>query len=310
MEAKQLEALAHELQTQDNEFTAYPIFVVKQTRRITGLDPDYVEDYCFMDEEGKEIDIADEGLTEEQAEETDWLTKVYYSDELEVVNFHFTRKSADKFIAKYGYNYNKPCVIVESLHRCFEMIDIRNWLLSGEPAQLKENAEAPEVKKLYITDAERLDPITVYLEDYELGKGQITIVCWGKSWTAFWCGMGSRTIAQFFCACDKHYLLKNLDSELSYSLGPIDQSKVMSATRKIIAKRFREGSLDKKEFLGLIEDLSFLDPQEVPHSVNLRNGLDYDWTSELPRLENKKVAYLLRIIEAVKAGLQKELEAA
>jgi hypothetical protein len=141
MNTSQLKAIAEELQTQDNDCTGDPIFVVNQIRRITGLDPQYIENYCFMDEEGDEVDLEEEGLTEEQAEEEDWLTKVYYADESEVVNFHFTRKAAEKFIAKYGHNYNCPSICIESLYRCQEMIDLRNWLLSGEPARVLEENE-------------------------------------------------------------------------------------------------------------------------------------------------------------------------
>lgn len=141
MQLEELKALVHELQTQDNEITADPIFCVKQTRRIYGLDPLYVDEYCFIDEEGNEIDLEEDGLTEQEAEETDCITKVHYADELEIVNFHFTRKEADAYIAKYGYNHNKPFVCVENLRRCFGMIKLRDWLVSGEPVRVAEKNE-------------------------------------------------------------------------------------------------------------------------------------------------------------------------
>ena len=49
--------------------------------------------------------------------------------------------------------------------------------------------EASKVTKLLISEVQGLDPITVFLEDYEPGKGKITVSCWGKSWTAYWGGM-------------------------------------------------------------------------------------------------------------------------
>ncbi|WP_274643372.1 hypothetical protein [Pseudomonas serbica] len=58
--------------------------------------------------------------------------------------------------------------------------------------------ERSTVTKLVITGAPRLDPITVFLEDfgrrdcptesnpnYQTAPGKITINCWDKSWNAY-----------------------------------------------------------------------------------------------------------------------------
>ena len=78
------------------------------------------------------------------------------------------------------------------------------------------NTEISTVKRLKITDLinseYKLDPVTVFLEDYEPGKGKITIECYGKSWSAYWGGMSGDDVATFFCRCDQHYLAKNLSS--------------------------------------------------------------------------------------------------
>ncbi len=37
-----------------------------------------------------------------------------------------------------------------------------------------------------------LDPVTVFLEDFEPGRGQLTLVCWGRAWTHYWGAMGTR----------------------------------------------------------------------------------------------------------------------
>lgn len=68
--------------------------------------------------------------------------------------------------------------------------------------------------KLLIDDVERLDPITVFLEDLAPSKGKITIECYGKSWSTFWPGMGGRTIAEFFCSNHIEYIANNLDPHL------------------------------------------------------------------------------------------------
>lgn len=68
--------------------------------------------------------------------------------------------------------------------------------------------------KLNIEDLERLDPITVFLEDLAPSKGKITIECFGKSWSAFWPGMGGLTIAEFFCNSHIEYIANNLAPHL------------------------------------------------------------------------------------------------
>lgn len=55
-----------------------------------------------------------------------------------------------------------------------------------------------------------LDAITVYWHDYSLGKGMVTIICWGNAWTCYFGGMGANTIREFFMQCGKDYLTNKL----------------------------------------------------------------------------------------------------
>jgi hypothetical protein len=66
------------------------------------------------------------------------------------------------------------------------------------------------VTRLEITELQKLDPIRVYIEDYEPGKGRITISCYDGAWVGYWGGMGKRTLSQFFTCCDAEYLAGNL----------------------------------------------------------------------------------------------------
>lgn len=66
-------------------------------------------------------------------------------------------------------------------------------------------------KRILITDAPALDPITVYIEDARKGAGQITIVCYGDSWTSYWGNMG-KDVVTFFIAAEDTYLLNCLCS--------------------------------------------------------------------------------------------------
>ena len=68
-------------------------------------------------------------------------------------------------------------------------------------------------KTYIVTGAERLDPITIMLTDFErLGHGKITIECYGKSWTGIWGSMGTG-IADFFTSCNNSYLIGKMSNE-------------------------------------------------------------------------------------------------
>lgn len=45
-----------------------------------------------------------------------------------------------------------------------------------------------------------LDPVTAFLEDFEPGRGQLTVVCWGRAWTHFWGAMGDGVTVSEFCS--------------------------------------------------------------------------------------------------------------
>ena len=109
--------------------------------------------------------------------------------------------------------------------------------------------ECSTVTKLVITGAPRLDPITVFLEDfgrrdchtesnpnYQTAQGKITINCWDKSWNAYWGGMGPRTVAQFVAKCDWHYVLNCLDRGIS-STKFSGNALATFARRRVIERR-------------------------------------------------------------------------
>lgn len=66
--------------------------------------------------------------------------------------------------------------------------------------------EKSKIEKLKITEAKNLDPVSVYLEDFEPGKGKIIIECYGKSWSSYWGAMSGRTISEFFFDANNDYL--------------------------------------------------------------------------------------------------------
>ncbi len=61
-----------------------------------------------------------------------------------------------------------------------------------------------------IEGAQGLDPIHVFWVNVELGKGYVTIICYGTAWTAYFGAMSGKTIQEFFSNVGVDYLLPKL----------------------------------------------------------------------------------------------------
>jgi len=66
------------------------------------------------------------------------------------------------------------------------------------------------VERIEITGAFNLDPVRVYIEDYEPGKGRITISCFDAAWVGYWNAMGGRTVREFLRQVDADYVAGNM----------------------------------------------------------------------------------------------------
>lgn len=55
-----------------------------------------------------------------------------------------------------------------------------------------------------------LDPVTVFLEDFTPGQGQLTLVCWGRAWTHYWGATGSSSLRAFLLSASTGYLVDKL----------------------------------------------------------------------------------------------------
>lgn len=56
-----------------------------------------------------------------------------------------------------------------------------------------------------------LDPVTAFLEDFGHGRGQLTVVCWGRAWTHYWGHMGEGwDVRQFVLKASLCYIVGKL----------------------------------------------------------------------------------------------------
>ena len=147
--------------------------------------------------------------------------------------------------------------------------------------------ESINITKVRLTDLDRLDPVSVYAEDFDKGQGQITIICYGKAWTSYWGGMGDQTIKKFFCSCDEHYIAKNL-SDIDSEIYNIDQIRKDAEENGL--ECYRDDPWNDYEFLT---EMYGPDPM--------------DWRDSLPKEPNYEYQYLCRIIKAVQDAFKQQL---
>ncbi|MBU2968717.1 hypothetical protein KO527_05065 [Pseudoalteromonas sp. C2R02] len=163
------------------------------------------------------------------------------------------------------------------------------------------------VTKLLITDAPKLDPVTVYLENYNLGQGKLTIEVFGESWSASWGAMGSRNLEQFVLDCDNHYLSKNL-ATLS-ALSEEDYEGFVDNIRSNIVEWRRNGDYEKSEARELWELTKEIEPEKEYFHSESNHDLLYklggcEWYHYIPSKDSSVGIYLDRILDAVKSCLK------
>lgn len=144
--------------------------------------------------------------------------------------------------------------------------------------------ETSQIKKLKITGIERLDPVSVIFEDFGPGQGKIIIECYGKAWSAYWGGMGDRTISEFFCSCDDGYLSNNL-SNINSSV--YDEDKIREDAKQKGIECWCDDPWNDHEFMTAMYGSEM-----------------HDWSYQLPTKTNPDYEYLCRIIHAVQDGIK------
>ena len=168
--------------------------------------------------------------------------------------------------------------------------------------------EKSHVEKIVIKniiESNQLDPITVFLEDFEPRKGKITIECYGKSWSSFWGGMGNRSISQFFCSCDEHYLSKNLSSiKSTVEDKEAYQAWVRARIIELRKETFPDITADEaREMWDESEEINE-DTHLQTHWSLLAKLFGDDWWYSIPEKPNHDYEYLCRIITTVQEALR------
>jgi len=160
--------------------------------------------------------------------------------------------------------------------------------------------EESEIKivKLIVKGLERLDPIRIYLEDFDTGQGQIIIQCYDKVWSSYWGGMGKADIASFVCGCDNHYLAKNIAPNIKSDV--IDCDAINSRIKKAGLALSDDLRQDSDEWNEAILSENYETMEEI-------FGCD-DWYHDLPMMDKNEYTYLCRILTEVKKALKEKFD--
>lgn len=168
--------------------------------------------------------------------------------------------------------------------------------------------EKMDVLSFTITGAERLDPVRVMIENYEPGKGRITVTCYGQAWTGAWFAMGGDTVQEFIKRVSNDYLIGCLSPRLESSVDDDNDANLAFVKSQIIKLR-RERELDAEKSLEMWNEAENADDVKACCcDYGIGNELlelfgDDPWYAGWPSVPNPKYQYLDRILNAVRVGL-------
>lgn len=201
-------------------------------------------------------------------------------------------------------------VLFDDVVKLFEF-DTTTQKLEGPAKEqpVSVTVEKIDVLSFVITGAERLDPVRVMIENYEPGKGRITITCYGKAWTAAWFAMGGDDVQTFIKRVSNEYLIGYFDPQLRSTVDDDNDANLLFVKSEIIKLR-REREIDAvlaREMWYEAENAD--DVKESCCCFGVGNKLlnlfgDDPWYADWPTAPNPKYQYLERVLNAVRDGIK------
>jgi hypothetical protein len=91
--------------------------------------------------------------------------------------------------------------------------------------------EQINVEAFTIHDAKALDPIRVIMQDIGPRQGRLIVECFGQAWSAYWGGMGDRTLREFLISCNASYIANKLTPP--YRLKKSDEAYLMRVVEAV-----------------------------------------------------------------------------
>lgn len=173
--------------------------------------------------------------------------------------------------------------------------------------------EKMNVLAFTVTGAERLDPVRVMIENYEPGKGRITITCYGTAWAGGWYAMGGDSVQEFIKRVSNDYLIGCLSPQLRSTVDDDNDANLIFVKTEIIKLR-RQREIGYDEARRMWDEAENADDVKASCCDYLIGGQllnlfgDDPWYAKWPTVPNHEYQYLERILNAVRDGLN-QLEA-
>lgn len=133
-------AISTGIRTQDDQFTANPVYLVQSRLRLYGFDASWRDfETVWLHQDHFEADAEEAGSLEARYQgdgadggetEIGCYSRVGYMDVWETVTCCFTQAGADRYIAENRHNMTDARVYVDTLNRNSEMLAIRSYLMS------------------------------------------------------------------------------------------------------------------------------------------------------------------------------------
>lgn len=174
--------------------------------------------------------------------------------------------------------------------------------------------EKMDVLAYTVTGAERLDPVRVMIENYEPGKGRITVTCYGRAWTGAWFAMGGDTVQDFIKRVSNDYLIGCLAPRLESTIDDDNEANLNFVKQQIIKLR-QEREIEAyvaREMWAEAENADDVKANCCDFLVGeklLNLFGDDPWYAGWPKVPNHEYQYLERVLNAMREGLN-ELERA
>ncbi len=87
------------------------------------------------------------------------------------------------------------------------------------------------VKSIKVSELDSLDPIEILISEYGEGSADVTIKCYGESWTSYWGSMGGN-VKEFFTRTNVGYLVNCFERGIRADSDVKDTSAMQETFRK------------------------------------------------------------------------------
>lgn len=160
------------------------------------------------------------------------------------------------------------------------------------------------VEKLTISGVQHLDPINVFFEDYDAGRGKVTIEVVGDAWSYFWGATARPTIKEFFAEAGTDYLVGKFSLGISSTVNDESSEALKLAAKEYILEQRRIGEMDSETARVKWEVAEWLSDGVDNQATELYDIFGDEWYRDLPQQPNVKYLHLCRIVNTIKEALK------